>query len=488
MKKILFALFLLTSFSFLSKLNAQNCTITTPVISNIRVTSGATCSATFDLEYDITSNSGSKLTGIYIYSGSLPATFFSGGSNIPVTSTVNSTPNVLATIQIDPSVAGSTSITYQAKGSSGNPTSFKPNLPYTTTTNADGSQRTKILNITVPISCSGTVDLSAAIGNTNQGSFSDYQCLNTISFRVNDPILRGQMTCSNPRSFTFAANTINATQITFSAYSDAARTVLLQAPAGGFVYSGYGTTAPITITSYSNITLNTDANSNLSFGPFNYQSANGTKNDVYLSVSVTGNTKNTNSLQIENSCAALPVTFTSFNAARSNDKVNLTWETSSEVNNRGFNVQRNVNGVWKNVGFVFSRAENGNSGSTLSYSFPEVNTEKGISQYRIEQVDMDGRAKYTDIRSVRGLGEVSTKMSLFPNPTANGKVNLLFENTVSKRDVIVSDISGRIVKQIKGVVSNSLVIDNLSEGVYSVQVTDLINAQTTVQKLVVTKR
>ena len=101
---------------------------------------------------------------------------------------------------------------------------------------------------------------------------------------------------------------------------------------------------------------------------------------------------------------------------------------------------------------------------------------------------MDGRAKYTDIRSVRGLGEVSTKMSIFPNPTANGKVNLLFENTVSKRDVIVSDISGRIVKQIKGVVSNSLVIDNLSEGVYSVQVTDLINAQTTVQKLVVTKR
>ena len=294
------------------------------------------------------------------------------------------------------------------------------------------------------------------------------------------------MTCNTPRSFTFAANTINATQITFSAYSDAARTKLLQAPAG-FTYSGYGTTSPIAIDFYSNITLNTEANSNLSFGPFPYRNVSGST-DVYLSVSVTGNTLNTNSLQISNSCSPLPVIFTSFNAARSNDKVNLTWETSSEVNNRGFNVQRNVNGVWKNVGFVFSRAENGNSGSTLSYSFPEVNTEKGISQYRIEQVDMDGRAKYTDIRSVRGLGEVSTKMSLFPNPTANGKVNLLFENTESKREVIVSDISGRIVKQIKGVVSNSLVIDNLSEGVYSVQVTDLINAQTTVQKLVVTKR
>ncbi|HVG40140.1 MAG TPA: T9SS type A sorting domain-containing protein [Chitinophagaceae bacterium] len=487
MKKILCALFLLATLSSLSKLNAQ-CTVAAPVISNIRLsTVNNNCFATFDLEYDKTGNNGNKYTGIYIYSGSLPTGFFGAANDVPTTATINNTPNVLATIEIDNTKA-TTSATYDAKNSVGEPTSFKKNLQYSITTKTDGSERFKILNILVPISCSGTADIYAAIGSTNQQSFSSFQCLVTaIPFRVNDPILNGQMACSNPRSFTFSANTASATQITFSAYSDAARTQLLTAPEG-FVYSGYGTTSPIAITTYSNITLNTEAKSNISFGAFPYVSANGTKNNVYLSVSLANNTFNTNSLTIENSCAALPVSFKAFNAARNKEVVNVTWETAAESNNKGFNVQRNTAGAWKNVGFVASKADGGYSASLLSYSFADINTEKGVAQYRIEQVDIDGKAKFSEIRSVRGVEENGAKMSIFPNPSATGKVTLLFENATTKRDVIITDVAGRIVKQLNGVSGSSLLVENLTEGVYHVQVADLNQTKMTVQKIIITKR
>jgi hypothetical protein len=487
MKKILCALTVLTTLMSVSKLNAQNCNIAPPVISNIRITTGATCTATFDLEYDLTGNAGNKYNIIYIYSGSLPSGFFGvSGTDVPTTATVNAAANVLATIEINRSTVGTTSANYVTGNNPNNapdPSSFKV-LPYSISVNANSSERFKILNITVPIACSGTVDLNAAIGSTNQNSVKDFQCITSgIPFRANDPILRGQLACSDPRSFTFSANTISATQITFSAYSDVARTMLLQAPAG-FIYNGYGTTSPISITSYSNITLNTQANSNLSFGPFPYVSALGSRYDVYLSVAVTGNTLNTNSLQIENTCTLLPVSFTSFNASRNKENVSITWETAFEQDSKGFNVQRKTTADWKTLSFISAKA---NTSGTSSYTYSDVNNEKGISQYRIEQVDIDGKVKYTDIRSVRGLNEAAGKITMFPNPTINGAVNLVFENN-SKRNIIISDMVGRVVKQLNDVSNNSITIENLQSGFYNIQIVDQKTNELSVQKLVVRKQ
>ena len=98
--------------------------------------------------------------------------------------------------------------------------------------------------------------------------------------------------------------------------------------------------------------------------------------------------------------APLPVTFSSFTAKRNKNKVELTWETAMEENNKGFHVQRNVNGEWKNIGFVFTQAKV--TAPSLKYSFKDANSSKGISQYRILQVDMDGKGKYSEVRSVRG--------------------------------------------------------------------------------------
>jgi hypothetical protein len=180
----------------------------------------------------------------------------------------------------------------------------------------------------------------------------------------------------------------------------------------------------------------------------------------------------------------LPVTFKSFKADRkSSSSVGVTWTTASEQNNKGFFVQRNDGSGWKNVAFVFSAANNGNSSSDLSYSFNDVNTETAISQYRVQQVDLDGMARYSTISAVRGLTS-TTKLLVYPNPSSNGIVNVVFDQD-GTQDVQVSDAAGRSIRQFKAVTNNILVIENLKSGFYTLKITNRNTAKTVTQKVVV---
>ncbi|HUR66077.1 MAG TPA: T9SS type A sorting domain-containing protein, partial [Chitinophagaceae bacterium] len=187
------------------------------------------------------------------------------------------------------------------------------------------------------------------------------------------------------------------------------------------------------------------------------------------------------------SCTPLPVNFKSFTAARSNANVMLRWETASEQNNTGFFVERNVNGSWEQIAFVPTQAQNGNSDQTLVYSYVDPNNIKGISQYRIRQVDMDGKSKQSEIRSVRANGQLG-KTIVYPNPTNNGKVNVVFEDASITREVSVSDLSGRIVRQVKGITNNNITIENLQPGMYMIRIVAVGTGEQVVEKIVVNKQ
>jgi hypothetical protein len=189
---------------------------------------------------------------------------------------------------------------------------------------------------------------------------------------------------------------------------------------------------------------------------------------------------------VENS--TLPVSFTSFTAARNRQTVNLKWETANEANNSGFNIQRLIgNGNWETVAFVPTQAVSGNSTSLLTYTFNDLNTVKAVSQYRIQQVDVDGRSKYSEIRSVRA-DEIKNTVLLYPNPSNTGKVNVVFDNANGLHDVLVSDATGRTVKTFKGISTNNVAIEGLNEGFYSVQVIDRTTNAVQVEKIVIQKR
>jgi hypothetical protein len=178
-----------------------------------------------------------------------------------------------------------------------------------------------------------------------------------------------------------------------------------------------------------------------------------------------------------------PVTFKAFNASRKSSAVSLSWTTASEQNNKGFTVQRNVRGTWEDVSFIPSASNGGNSSTDLTYTFTDANNEKGISQYRVQQIDYDGKFSYSDIRAVRGAG--AARIVVYPNPSPNGNTSLMFDDDNAVRDVFVSDGQGRIVKQYKQTTGNILLIDQLSKGFYTIRVVNRNTGASDVEKLVV---
>lgn len=108
----------------------------------------------------------------------------------------------------------------------------------------------------------------------------------------------------------------------------------------------------------------------------------------------------------------LPVELTSFSAQIQNKSVILEWKTATEVNNYGFEIERqsidagasslghsSSKSIWTKIGFVEG---NGNSNSPKSYAFTD-NLDHALAlnlarlQYRLKQIDFDGSYKYSDI-------------------------------------------------------------------------------------------
>ncbi|HRI46078.1 MAG TPA: T9SS type A sorting domain-containing protein [Ignavibacteriaceae bacterium] len=96
---------------------------------------------------------------------------------------------------------------------------------------------------------------------------------------------------------------------------------------------------------------------------------------------------------------ALPVELVSFSASVYEQKVTLKWQTATEVNNYGFEIERMNDGMdeWLNVGFVEGH---GNSNSPKEYSFVDESELNGTIQYRLKQIDTDGKFEYSEIVEV----------------------------------------------------------------------------------------
>src|SRR6476620_94933 len=187
----------------------------------------------------------------------------------------------------------------------------------------------------------------------------------------------------------------------------------------------------------------------------------------------------------KNECSQiLPVSFKSFTASRATAANTLKWTTSTEINSKGFYIQRFYNGQWTNVMFVASKAENGNSSTDLNYSVNDVFNFKGVVQYRILQIDIDGRSKYNDVRSLSNLSQAGNAL-VYPNPAAsNGNVSIILADATSSYDIHIIDNAGRIVKQFTAVRGNQQVT-GLPRGQYMARVMDKVSGESTVDKFIV---
>jgi hypothetical protein len=114
----------------------------------------------------------------------------------------------------------------------------------------------------------------------------------------------------------------------------------------------------------------------------------------------------------------VPVELTSFSASVTNNAVNLKWITATELNNRGFYIERSNlknSNEWETVSFVNGA---GSTTETKQYSFSDRTPLQGLSYYRLKQVDYDGSFTYSSIIEVNNNAVVDNFILAqnYPNP------------------------------------------------------------------------
>jgi hypothetical protein len=161
---------------------------------------------------------------------------------------------------------------------------------------------------------------------------------------------------------------------------------------------------------------------------------------------------------------ALPIELRSFDATCDDGKINLVWETSTELNNDHFTIERNANGM--NDEIVGTVAGAGNSSKTIRYSFADPKPLRGTSYYTLKQTDRNGKNKI--LKSVAVNCNRVTEFAIHPNPST-GIVSI--DGAEQNGDLIITDVFGKIVFQTK-VTGERTEIDlsNQLNGIYFVKV------------------
>ena len=161
----------------------------------------------------------------------------------------------------------------------------------------------------------------------------------------------------------------------------------------------------------------------------------------------------------------LPVELTSFVANTVNNVVTLNWVTATEINNYGFEIQRNGDAI----GFV---SGNGNSNSVKTYSFTDTPTSTGTYSYRLKQVDNDGTYEYSDAVETVIVVDGYTLSQNYPNPfnpstTIKYEIKSAGDVTLKIYDVIGNEVAILVNEhQESGIYYMDFGTSSLTSGVY----------------------
>jgi len=170
----------------------------------------------------------------------------------------------------------------------------------------------------------------------------------------------------------------------------------------------------------------------------------------------------------------LPIELINFQVLQTDrNMVELNWQTASETNNKGFEIEWSVNNRdWENIGFVKGA---GHSYELNAYNFIHKQAKTGINYYRLKQLDFDNVFEYSDIVNVDFISN-QKRFELYPNPTYNHSFTLYFPDLsvfdeVEIIEMTLYDLTGRAVfKNNLTNPHNKLNVSNLEKGIYLVNV------------------
>lgn len=172
---------------------------------------------------------------------------------------------------------------------------------------------------------------------------------------------------------------------------------------------------------------------------------------------------------------ALPVKLLQFTALANNNDVKLQWITASEKNNRGFELQKSMDGKTFNT-ITFIKG-NGTTSTQSNYKYTDEDafgkTDKVY--YRLKQVDYNNHYSYSNQVFVSKQNDLSLA-TINPNPFTNELNILLPQHTSGEVQINICDVLGTNMSSKTVITSanqNSIKLNNLDvlpTGVYFVTI------------------
>lgn len=317
------------------------------------------------------------------------------------------------------------------------------------------------------------IDLNADGITLNDGTLASNTANQSIDYPVftAHTIGSGQVTVSG-----YIGNSVSATDSTAGALlNDGTLTVQLYKQVNDGSQNGYLTTAyqntkrphgeglylgsfTVTGSTFSNVTVNVVSSVTLQAGD-----------------SITGIVIDANGNTSEFGASFLPMVITTpitylnqLTCTLQNSTVLLNWATATEINNKGFNIQRSADGKsFTNIGYVASQAENGNSTKTLSYTYTDASPLQGTNYYRLEQADLDGTTTLSQKTVSVSFAGIASSLQIYPNP-AHGTVNI--NGLQPGSNVAIYNAAGVLMKRFTATgTSQQVDITNLARGVYFIK-------------------
>ena len=140
------------------------------------------------------------------------------------------------------------------------------------------------------------------------------------------------------------------------------------------------------------------------------------------------------------------------------DHVILDWRTASEKNNDYFSIERSVDGInWIKIGEVNGA---GTSNIPVSYQYFDFDVFRGLTYYRLKQVDFDGEFDYSDIKLVNFQ---KAENLVYPNPSSGE----FYINGVKEENDNVLVINSLSELVFSGKLQNNKInLSFLSKGIY----------------------